>query len=122
MKERYGFGPDKAWLDRVQKSAVRLAGGCSASFVSGSGLVMTNHHCAHRCIEELSTAKKNFITDGFYARTRDEELAAHRPSDHAAQTTIPGRRVDRVVPPLDRLDLRQQLHTEVGREGHCHDP
>ena len=74
VKERYGFGPDKAWLDHVQKSAVRLAGGCSASFVSASGLVMTNHHCAHRCIEELSTAKKNFIAEGFYARTLAEEL------------------------------------------------
>src|SRR5271170_3096871 len=59
VKERYGFSPDKAWLDHVQRSAVRLAGGCSASFVSADGLVMTNHHCAHRCIEELSTGKKN---------------------------------------------------------------
>ncbi|MGO8969945.1 MAG: S46 family peptidase [Myxococcaceae bacterium] len=73
VKERYGFAPDKAWLDHVQKSAVRLAGGCSASFVSPDGLVMTNHHCAHRCIEELSTGKKNFIAEGFYARTPAEE-------------------------------------------------
>jgi hypothetical protein len=73
VKAAYGFAPDKAWLDHVQKSAVRLAGGCSASFVSPNGLVMTNHHCAHRCIEELSTAKKNYITDGFYARTPAEE-------------------------------------------------
>jgi hypothetical protein len=73
VKDRYGFGPDKGWLDHVQKSAVRLAGGCSASFVSSSGLVMTNHHCAHRCIEELSTGKKNYVADGFYARTQAEE-------------------------------------------------
>lgn len=73
VKDRYGFGPDKAWLDHVQRSAVRLAGGCSASFVSPNGLVMTNHHCAHRCIEELSTGKKNYIVDGFYARTAADE-------------------------------------------------
>jgi Peptidase S46 len=73
VKERYGFAPDKAWLDHVEKSAVRLASGCSASFVSSGGLVMTNHHCAHRCIESLSTAKKNFITEGFYARTPSDE-------------------------------------------------
>jgi hypothetical protein len=73
VKERYGFSPDKAWLDHVQKSAVRLAGGCSASFVSPTGLVMTNHHCARRCVEELSTAKKNYIADGFYARSSAEE-------------------------------------------------
>ncbi len=73
VKERYGFAPDKGWLDHVQKSAVRLAGGCSASFVSSNGLVMTNHHCAHRCIEELSTGKRNYIADGFYAHTQTEE-------------------------------------------------
>jgi hypothetical protein len=73
VKAAYGFSPDKVWLDHVQKSAVRLAGGCSASFVSSGGLVMTNHHCAHRCIEELSTGKKNYINDGFYARTSAEE-------------------------------------------------
>jgi hypothetical protein len=73
VKDRYGFGPDRAWLDHIQRSAVRLAGGCSASFVSSNGLVMTNHHCARRCIEQLSTGKKNFMTQGFYARTAAEE-------------------------------------------------
>ncbi len=40
----------------------------------------------------------------------------------SSQATISGRRVDRFVPTLDRLDLRQQLHTEIGCEGHRHDP
>lgn len=70
---RYGFGPTSAWLEQARLSSARLASGCSGSFVSGNGLVMTNHHCAHHCIEQLSTARKDFVKDGFYARTLADE-------------------------------------------------
>ena len=75
MKQRYGFEPDAAWVDKVMKASVRLAGGCSGSFVSKDGLVLTNHHCVVGCVQQLSTAKKDYIADGFLAKTRAEELA-----------------------------------------------
>ncbi|HET9752123.1 MAG TPA: S46 family peptidase, partial [Myxococcales bacterium] len=53
---------------------VRLAGGCSGSFVSPEGLVMTNHHCAHSCIEQLSTKDKDFVAQGFYAPSLENEV------------------------------------------------
>jgi Peptidase S46 len=68
-----GFTPDAAWLKKVRLSAVRLAGGCSGSFVSGEGLVMTNHHCIADCLAELSTAQDDLQAKGFWARTRTEE-------------------------------------------------
>lgn len=68
-----GFTPDAKWLNKAQKSYVRLAGGCSGSFVSGEGLVMTNHHCVSDCIAELSSADKDYQADGFLAKTRPEE-------------------------------------------------
>ena len=72
---KYGFTPTQAWLDHVRLSSLRIAGGCSASFVSGHGLVMTNHHCVEDCVNNLSTATKNFVEDGFYAKTDEEEKA-----------------------------------------------
>jgi hypothetical protein len=69
----YGFPPSQHWLDKVRLGSARLAQGCSASFVSANGLVMTNHHCAHRCIEQLSKAGKDFVKDGFLAPSMKAE-------------------------------------------------
>lgn len=74
VEQAYGFRPSPGWLRHVQLSSARLAGGCSASFVSPDGLVMTNHHCAHGCIEQLSTAQKDFVKSGFQAKTLEDEV------------------------------------------------
>jgi len=72
--KKYGFAPDASWLEEVRLASVRLAGGCSGSFVSPDGLVMTNHHCAHSCIEQLSTKEKDFVAQGFYAPRAEDEV------------------------------------------------
>jgi peptidase S46-like protein len=74
VKEKYGFSPSQEWLDHVRLASVRLAGGCSGSLVSGNGLVMTNHHCARSCIEQISTADHDRMADGFFARREAEEV------------------------------------------------
>jgi nicotinamide mononucleotide adenylyltransferase len=74
LGQKYGFRPDDRWLSEARLSSVRLAGGCSGSFVSPDGLVMTNHHCSHDCIEQLSTAEKNYVKDGFYAKEQEQEV------------------------------------------------
>lgn len=75
MQAKYGFAPDQAWLNRVQQSAVRLTSGCSASFVSGTGLIMTNWHCASDCVANLSSADKDYGLNGFLAATLTDEKA-----------------------------------------------
>ena len=73
VRERYGWAPDKAWLDHVRQSAVRLTGGCSASFVSGDGLILTNHHCVARCLFDNATAAADLVEKGFVAARREDE-------------------------------------------------
>ncbi|WP_175485873.1 S46 family peptidase [Lysobacter sp. yr284] len=56
--------------------AVVSLGGCTASFVSPQGLVVTNHHCAYGAIQLNSTAQKNLMRDGFNAATPGDEVSA----------------------------------------------
>jgi len=73
VRDRYGWAPDQAWLDHVRKSAVRLTGGCSASFVSSAGLILTNHHCVASCLFDNSTAQADLLDKGFIAARREDE-------------------------------------------------
>jgi Peptidase S46 len=70
--KRYGFHPTQAWLDHARLSAARLPG-CSASFVSPNGLVLSNHHCARGCVVSATRPGEDLLTNGFYARTQAEE-------------------------------------------------
>lgn len=54
--------------------AIVWMGGCSASFVSSDGLIVTNHHCASRSLQYHSASECNLFDDGFLARSRGEEL------------------------------------------------
>jgi hypothetical protein len=74
LVEKYKFSPDQRWIDHAQRAALRLAGGCSGSFVSATGLVLTNHHCVNSCVQQLSTADKDFIKTGFYAKEEKDEI------------------------------------------------
>jgi hypothetical protein len=74
LKDRYDFTPPPGWLEHVQKSSVRFNSGGSGSFVSANGLVMTNHHVGADALQKMSNERKNYLKDGFYATTPDEEV------------------------------------------------
>jgi len=76
LKARYGFEPTKEWIAHLRSSAVRFNSGGSGSFVSADGLVMTNHHVGADTLQKIGTKEKDYIKDGFHAKSSGEEVKA----------------------------------------------
>lgn len=73
FEKEYGFKPSAVLLEKFQKSALKFGGGCSASFVSEDGLIMTNHHCVRGILQSVQKDNENILRDGFFAKTIEEE-------------------------------------------------
>jgi hypothetical protein len=73
IKKDYNFTVTDPWLEHLRLGSVRFNNGGSGSFVSEDGLAFTNHHVGRVCLQQLSTDKKDYIKDGFYAKTQAEE-------------------------------------------------
>ena len=58
----------------LKDAIVQFNRGCTAEIISDSGLVLTNHHCGYGQIAELSTEENDYLTNGFWAANRSEEL------------------------------------------------
>ena len=58
----------------MKDAIVNLGGFCTAEVVSPEGLLLTNHHCGYDAIQSHSSIDHDYLTDGFWAMTRDEEL------------------------------------------------
>ena len=74
LQEKFNFIPTQQWLDHLRLSSVRLNDGGSGSFVSPHGLLLTNHHVARGQLQKNSSADHDYIRDGFYATTPEQEM------------------------------------------------
>lgn len=74
LAEKYNFHPAQEWLDHLRLASVRLSVGGSGSFVSADGLLLTNHHVARDQLQKNSTPDHDYVRDGFYASTPDQEM------------------------------------------------
>ena len=74
IQDKYNFAITPQWLDHVRLSSVRLNDGGSGSFVSPTGLLLTNHHVALGQLQKNSTPEHDYVKNGFYAQTSAEEI------------------------------------------------
>lgn len=58
----------------LKDAVVHFGGGCTAEIISSEGLLLTNHHCGYGAIQKHSSVKNDYLTDGFWAMNRNEEL------------------------------------------------
>jgi hypothetical protein len=116
VEKRYGVKVDDAWLDHVRLSSARLAQGCSASFVSPSGLVLTNHHCVESCLQDLSSSSRDYLAAGFHARTEAEEVKCPVMEVNQLVTiTDVTARVQKATSGLEGQKFSDALKAETGR-------
>ncbi len=74
LHDKYHFDLTDDWLAHAQLASVRFNSGGSGSFVSSNGLIVTNHHIGADALQKLSPKDKDYLRDGYTARTQAEEL------------------------------------------------
>src|SRR5882757_4315312 len=97
-----GLKLTKEQLYSINKSSLKDAilifgGGCTGEIVSDQGLIFTNHHCGYSAITGASTVEHNYLRDGFYAMSKDQEI----------QSTLTVQFLDRIV------DVTAEVETAV---------
>lgn len=116
IEETYGFRPDEAWFARARLGALRIPG-CSASFVSSNGLVLTNHHCARDFVSQVSGDGETLLDDGFVAvNLADERAVEDFEADQLLEivdvTDEVNAHVD-AAPADQRADAREEILEEI---------
>lgn len=72
LKKEFSFELAPAWAEHLRLASVRI--GASGAFVSADGLVLTNHHVAAGALQTISRPGKDYVSNGFLAKTRDQEI------------------------------------------------
>ena len=121
-KKTYGFTADQAWLDHARLAALRIPG-CSASFVSAKGLVLTNHHCVRDCEDEISPKDTNLVETGYAAKAAtDERRCARMTADQLESIENVTQRVNAAVTATAPDAAAAQRRTIIGAiEKECAD-
>ncbi|MEK7382607.1 MAG: S46 family peptidase [Elusimicrobiota bacterium] len=117
LKDHYGFVPTPEWLDHLRLSSVRFNDGGSGTLVSRDGLVLTNHHVALGQLQKMSTPGKDYVKEGFFARSSKEESACPDLELNilVAMEDVTARIVQAVDPKASEKDQNDQRKAEISR-------
>ncbi len=90
-------------------------GGCSASFISPEGLIITNHHCAYGAVQAASSAEKDYVREGFLAPTRTEEIEAKGMTARITDSyqDVSGQVLDAVKPDMDLAERTKAIEKRI---------
>lgn len=97
FNEEYGFEASDEWFDHVRLSTLRIPG-CTASFISEDGLIITNYHCSDFHVEKYQLEGENIFETGFYANNLEEERV------------VPGFHADRLE---FIVDVTEEIHKAI---------
>lgn len=101
----------------LKDAIVQFNGGCTAEIISKDGLVLTNHHCGYDAIAELSSAEKNYLKNGYWAKNRTDEL---KPSSLYVRFFVRmddcSKRILSVVTPgMSEADREKAINQEIAK-------
>lgn len=123
VADKYGVIVDRDGLGDLQRATARLEGGCTGSFASPDGLVLTNHHCIQRCLTTNSSAESDLRANGFVASNREAELSCG--GDQVAVLIETENVTDKVAKAIEDLESeeanRVRKSTLTALESACRD-
>src|SRR5690606_30792308 len=107
--------------------ALVRVGGCTGSFVSPNGLVITNHHCAFSAVQLASTPTHNYLENGFVARSHEQEIEAQgltiritESYEDVSDKILSA--VAQVKDPIERIEIIKKRRAELTQEAEREDP
>jgi len=117
------YNPGKVGL----VDALVRVGGCTGSFISDEGLIITNHHCAFGAVQLASSPEQDYLTNGFVARNRDQEIKAEgltiRITDSYEDVSSRVlRAADQSADPAERIRLINEERKNIANEAEKKDP
>jgi len=101
----------------LKDAIVQFGGGCTAEIVSGQGLVLTNHHCGYSAIAELSTPSTDYLTNGFWAASKQDEMKPEELSVRffIRMDDVTERILNLVNDDMDETDRERVINREIAK-------
>ncbi len=119
-----GLKLTKEQLYSINKASIKdgiiiFGGGCTGEIVSSEGLIFTNHHCGYDAVANASTVEHNYLRDGFYAKTKQEEIPSSLTVQFLLKIEDVTKQVDAALGSLtgiDRIKKQAEVIADINKK------